>query len=61
MKQKLHSFVITIRTDKPCNKSVALREVRDCIHGDFYCSPRDDDDPDGFKVSSFASLPRKPR
>lgn len=49
MKQKLHSFVITVRMDKACPQYVALREARDCIHGDFYCTPFGDGDPENIQ------------
>ena len=60
MKQKLHSFVITVRMDKPCYKRVALREARDCIHGTFYCGQRDSN-PDSFQVARITKLPKEPR
>lgn len=47
---KVHTFSITIRTDKACSRKVALREVKDCIHGEFYCTELDDGDPGEFKV-----------
>jgi hypothetical protein len=61
MKQKLHTIVITVRMDKPCPQYVALREVRDCIHGEFYTTPRDDGDPEKFKVVRFTKLPKEAR
>jgi hypothetical protein len=60
MKQKLQSFVITVRMDKACPQYVALREVRDCIHGQFHCG-RHDGDPESFKVSRITKLPKEPR
>ena len=57
MKQKLHSFIITVRMDKPCYKRVALREARNCIHGIFYCTSHDGD-PESFKVSRIEKLPK---
>lgn len=55
MKQRVHQFVITVTMNKKCLRRVALREVRDCIHGDFYCSELDDGDPGMFKVKSIKS------
>lgn len=47
-RQRRHSFVITATFDKPCGRNTALREMRDCIHGDFYCTEYFDGDPGKF-------------
>lgn len=55
---KRHQLVITISTDKPCTKAVALRELRECIHGEFYMAQLSDREPEVFCVRSFKPLPR---
>lgn len=57
--EKVHTFTIKIRFDKRCNKRIALREVRDCIHGEFYCGGWGDD-PETFKVARIGRLPKAP-
>lgn len=56
MKTKTHSFVVTIRTDRECTRATALRELRDTIHGEHYCSALEDGDPEAFTIKSFRPL-----
>lgn len=58
MKERTHTLVLTVRFDKKCTKAHAAREVRDCIHGEFYPTQRDDDEPGSFRVSSIR-LPKR--
>jgi hypothetical protein len=53
MKKQSHSFVLTVRFDRKCSRQLALREVKDTIYGEHYTSPRDDADPDSFKIRSI--------
>lgn len=55
--EKVHTFTIRVRFDQRCSKAVARREVRDCIHGEFYCGGRDEE-PDRFKVLRIGQLPK---
>ena len=50
---RIHQFVITVTMDKKCLSRTALREVRDSIHGNFYCTELEDGDPGEFKVKSI--------
>lgn len=52
-KQRVHQFVITVTMDKKCLRRTALREVRDSIHGEFYCSEFEDGDPGMFRIKSI--------
>jgi hypothetical protein len=51
--KRIHQFVITVTMDKKCLRRVALREVRDAIHGDFYCTELEDGDPGTFRIKSI--------
>lgn len=59
MKTQTHTLLITVRFDKKCTARVARRNVKDCIHGDFYPTAYEDDEPDKFKVTSIRPGPRK--
>lgn len=56
---KTHTFKITVTMDKGCRVATALREVRDCIHGEFYCTALEDKDPEAFKVRTIARLSQR--
>jgi hypothetical protein len=56
MKKKSHTFKITVTFDKKCTISHALQEVRDCIHGEFYPTQREIDEPGTFRVRSFRRI-----
>lgn len=47
--------------DKKCTRSTALREVRDCVYGDFFCTELEDSDPGMFRVKSIKTLPKASR
>lgn len=49
-KEKTHTFTINVTFDKACTAAVARREVKDCIHGDFYTSQIEEDEPEKFRV-----------
>lgn len=55
--EKIHTLTITVRMDKRCSKRIALREVRDCIHGEFYCGGYADE-PEMFRVTRIGRLPK---
>lgn len=57
-KTRTHSFRIRVTMDKPCTAAHALREVRDTIHGTFYPTQSDDDDPGEYRVRSITRLPK---
>lgn len=50
---KVHTFAIKVRMDRACSRSLAIREVRNSIHGGFYCDQMEDYDPGEFHVVSF--------
>jgi hypothetical protein len=58
-KQRKHTFSITVRFDKKCTVALAHREIRDCIYGDFYTTPRDDSEPDTFRITSIGRVKEK--
>lgn len=55
---KTHTFKIIVTMDKGCRVATALREVRDNIHGDFYCTEYEPHDPGQFRVRSIHRLTR---
>lgn len=59
-RQRKHAMVIHVTFDKPCSAAEARREVRNCIHGEFYCDDywQRDGAPEVFKVRSFRPLPK---
>lgn len=59
MKQRRHTFTITVVFDKPCTITHALREVRDTIHGEFYPTQRDDSEPGSYRVKRIARPKRE--
>lgn len=56
--QKTHKFILTITTNKKCSRKLALREVRDNVHGLHYCTTIEDGDPDTFRIRSIRHAPR---
>lgn len=56
-KQRIHKFIITVVMDRKCLRRTALHEVRDNIHGEFYCSPMELDagEPESFRVRSITA------
>lgn len=59
MKQRRHTFTVTVTFDRACTRATALREARDNIHGQHYCAPYEDKDPDEFRIRSVRLAPRK--
>jgi hypothetical protein len=59
MKQRTHTFKITVVFDKNCTASHALREVADTIHGEFYPTQREDDEPGSYRVRKIGRI-KKP-
>jgi len=52
-KSKTHKFVVTISTNRACTRKVALREIRDNVHGQHYCTELDDGEPETFRIRSI--------
>lgn len=48
-----HTMTIVVRFDRPCSREHAIRETRDCIHGEFYPTQRSDRDPGSFRVKTI--------
>lgn len=59
MKQRKHTFTVTVTFDKACTTSHALREVRDTIHGEFYPTQLSDDQPGLYRVSKFGRISKR--
>jgi len=57
--KKTHQVTISIRSDKPCDKSHAIEMVKDSIHGTFYPFQYDDRDPGEFTIRSVRGTPIK--
>jgi hypothetical protein len=55
MKSRTHCLTIVVHFDKPCTIKHAVREVRDTIHGEFYPTCREDDEPETYRVRSISS------
>jgi hypothetical protein len=53
MKAKRHTVLLTVTFDKPCTRKLALREVRDTIHGTTYCTQYKDSEPGEYKVGGI--------
>lgn len=58
-KQRTHTFSVTIRTDKPCTEALALREIKDCIHGNFYTTQMEEHEPGEFVIKNFKRVAKK--
>jgi hypothetical protein len=58
-KKRVHTFTVTVTFNKKCLRRVALREVRDNIHGYHYCTELDDGDPETFRVKSVTNAPNR--
>ena len=52
MTSKTHTVMVTVTFDKPCTKKVALRELRDTIHGKNYCTQYKDSEPGEYTIRS---------
>lgn len=64
MKRKFprtYTFQLTVTFNKGCRAAVALREVRDNIHGEHYCTKFEDSDPGTFRIRSVKSAKRARR
>lgn len=59
MKQQTHKLTICVRFDRKCTEAHALQEVRDCIHGTFYTTQREDSEPEEFRVRAFGRMPKE--
>jgi hypothetical protein len=47
-----HSFIVTLRFNRKCSRKIALREARDNICGQHYCTVYDGREPDEFRIRS---------
>lgn len=52
-RSRRHVFQISIRMDKPCSEKIALREVRDTIHGIFFTTQFEECEPGQYRVLSI--------
>ena len=50
MNRQTHNFIVSIRFDKPCTKTVALREAQDTIFGKNYCTQYNDNEPGEYSI-----------
>jgi hypothetical protein len=55
---RTYTFKLTVSFNKGCRAAIALREVRDNIHGLHYCTEYAYDDPSTFRVRSIKSAKR---
>lgn len=51
-KQRSHTVLVTVSFDKACTRAVALRELKDTIHGNEYCTQFEDSEPGEYRVRS---------
>ena len=60
MKQRKHSFIINITTDKPCTAGPAMKAIRNALDGtDFHATLAENAmEIPGFRVRSFATVKR---
>lgn len=58
-KSRTHRVIVTITMNRKCSRAVALREAKDNIHGQHYCTPYYDRDPDEFRIRSVRLAPKK--
>lgn len=61
MKRKFprtYTFTLTVAFNKGVRAAGALREVRDNIHGEHYCTVLEDGEPDSFRISRISSAKR---
>lgn len=59
MKQRQHTFIVTVTFDRACTRRIALREAKDNIHGQHYCTAYYDREPEEFRIRSVRSAPKK--
>jgi len=53
---KTHYLIVGVRFDKPITRGQAIKEFRDCVHGDFY--PGGYSEAEEMKIKSVASQPK---
>ena len=58
-KQRVHKFIITVTMNRKCLRRIALREVRDNIHGEHYCNQYEQGDPETFRVRSITNAAKR--
>ena len=61
MKSRIHEVIVKIQFDKPCTRSHAVAEFRDNVHGDFYPTCYDAQQPEMMKIKSVRSAARDRR
>jgi hypothetical protein len=54
---KVHELIVKVRFDKPCSRAFAVSEFRDIIHGEFYPTQYNDDNPETMKIAGVKSNP----
>ena len=57
-KQRTHTALVKVTFDKPCSRKLALRELKDTIHGNEYCTQFDDSEPGEYRVKSVQLAPQ---
>lgn len=55
---RTYTFKLTVTFNKGCRAALALREVRDNIHGEFYCTELERSDPSTFRIRSIRAAKR---
>jgi len=59
MKTRRHTVLLTVTFDKKCTRALALRELRDTIHGTEYCTQLEDHEPGEFSIRSIKPVPTR--
>lgn len=59
MKSRTHTVMVTVTFDKPCTRRIALRELKDTIHGNEYCTQFEDSEPGEYRVRTVKMAPEK--
>lgn len=60
---RTHTVLVNVTFNKKCSRQIALRELRDTIHGNNYCTQFDDREPGEYRIRSVRLAPasKKPR
>jgi hypothetical protein len=61
MKSHIHTLIVRVRFDKPTTRTHAVAAFRDNVHGVFYPTAFEDDDPETMTIKSARSAGRKSR
>lgn len=58
-KSRSHLVLMRVTFDKPCTAAHAVREAKDCIHGEFYPTSLREGDPGTMTVRTIMRAPAK--